>query len=104
VALEKLPQEIPQLLDDLQKHLFEQAKTRLKSMWHKTEKLADFGAKLKDQGGFYQASWCGNAVCETALKDYQATIRCMLLDGKTFPTCFHCGEDSAHDVLIAKAY
>ncbi len=104
VSLDNIAQELPQLLDDIHQHMFEKARTRMKSMWHKTEKLSAFGAMLEKHGGFYQTSWCGNAECENELKNYKATIRCILEGDTTFTTCFHCSATSKHDVLVAKAY
>ncbi len=103
IPLTQIPQELPLLLDDIQQHLFERAQIRLKQMWHKSEKLAEFGPQLDKQVGFYQTSWCGNAKCEAELKKYKATIRC-ILDGREFDTCFYCGKQSKQDVLVAKAY
>ena len=103
IAFAQIAQELPILLGDIQKHLFDRAQLRLQSKTYKVEKLADFGPQLDKKPGFYLTSWCGKQVCETALKEFKATIRCVL-DSKEFETCFLCGEQSKQDVLVAKAY
>ncbi len=103
IAFAQIAQEVPTLLDDIQKHLFDKAQSRLQSQTYKVEKLAIFGPQLDTKPGFYLTSWCGKQACEAALKEFKATIRCVL-DSKEFETCFLCGEQSKQDVLVAKAY
>lgn len=90
-------------LTEIQHALFEKANERLHAMWHKGAKLTEFGKTLSDTGGFWQTGWCGSTDCEKKLKEYQATIRC-LLGQKTFAECFNCNEKSAKDILVAKSY
>jgi prolyl-tRNA synthetase, family I len=103
VSFDTLTQEIGLLLETIQNEMFERAKAKRASMWHKEAKLAGFGKKLEDESGFYQTGWCGNPVCEEQLKAYKATTRCILPE-KTFETCFYCDAPSKHDVLVAKSY
>lgn len=90
-------------LNEIQHALYDRALERLNAMWYKGEKLTEFGKTLSDKGGFWQTGWCGKKECEKKLKEYQATIRC-LLDQKTFSTCFNCDAASNTDVLVAKSY
>ena len=90
-------------LSELQAGLFERAKQKRQSMWHKKAKLADFAQDLENIGGFYQTGWCGRTECETIVKAHKATIRCVLQEHE-FSTCFNCDQKSDHDILIAKAY
>jgi len=76
------------LLEKVQQQMFDHAKKRQQAMWHKEEKLDNFGPMLEKEGGFYQTGWCGNDVCERELKKYKAFTRCMLTD-KTFTSCFN---------------
>ncbi len=91
------------LLNTLQQALFERAKTRLKEQWHFGKKLAEFGPELDKNGGFYQVGWCAKNECEDLLKQYKATIRCVL-DEQVNADCFACGQPSPSDVLVAKSY
>lgn len=90
-------------LDSLQKEMFERALQRQKKMWHSVESLDDLGKAISQRIGFYQTGWCGDAACEAQLKNYQATIRC-LIDQKIKERCFSCSRLSKQDVLVAKSY
>ena len=103
VALNNIAEHVDDLLDTVQKTMLERATEKRNAMWYKEAKLADLGPQLQKQAGFYQTGWCGNSECEEQLKEYQATIRC-LLDEKTFDVCFYCTESSKQDVLVAKSY
>lgn len=94
---------VEQKLTMLQDALFKRAQERLKSMWHKGEKLADFGPVMEKEAGIYQTGWCKDPACEQELKKYKAFTRCLLPE-KTTAVCFHCGNPSQVDVLVAKAY
>ena len=103
IQLDRITQEIPQMIEIIQNELFERAQKRMKKQWEKAEKLTEFGPQLDKKPVFFQTGWCGNTACEVALKEYKATIR-VLLDGHEFKSCFHCEQSSKHDVLVAKAY
>ncbi len=94
---------IPVKLQQLQDLMFARAQTRLQSMWHKVAKLSDFGSKLADNNGIYQAGWCLEPACELLLKEHKATVRC-LLDTGEFKTCFACDLPSQSDIIIGKSY
>jgi len=103
VALGSVAEVVGQTLDVIQKTMFERAQERLRSHWHKAEKLSDFGPRLDEHNGIYQTGWCGNPACEQELKKFKATTRC-LIDEKTSAVCFYCTNASKGDVLVAKAY
>jgi prolyl-tRNA synthetase len=103
VPLDALTSHITALLDTVHTQLYERASQKLKSMWHKGDKLVNFGPKIDSEGGLYQVGWCGNAACEQKLKDYKAFTRC-LVNEHTASHCFACDTASAMDVLVAKAY
>lgn len=90
-------------LDMVQQELFKRAQERMKQQWHMSAKLTEFGADLDTKQGFYQTGWCRDAACEARLKEYKATIRCLLPDHR-FAECFVCNKKSPSDILVAKAY
>lgn len=102
IALSELRYEIVSLLNTMQSVLFEKAQARVHHMRRVSDNLAEFGPLL-EEGVFYQTSWCERAECETELKNYKASIRC-IIDGKTFETCFHCKQPSKNDVIVARSY
>ncbi len=103
VAIDALIHEVPQLLDLMHAEMLALATKRRDEMWYEAEKISEFGPQLDEKPGFYQTGWCGNAECETQLKQYKATTRCVL-DKKTFEHCFYCTNPSKSDVLVAKSY
>lgn len=103
ISLSELKNEIVGLLNTMQVTLFERAQARTHSMKYTNDSLALFGPQLEQDHKFFQTSWCGEAACETELKNYKASIRC-IRQGLTFATCFNCQKASKHDVLVARSY
>jgi prolyl-tRNA synthetase len=97
------PHHVESLLNTIQNTLFENAQKKLTLMHKKGEKLAEFGPQLEDGGYFYQTGWCGSPECENQLKQYKATIRC-IIDEHTMKSCFACDNVSKHDVLVGRSY
>lgn len=102
IQLPGIVNEIKQLLDTIQNTLFERAKEKVNSMRHKSDDLKEFGQQL-DEGKFFQTSWCEKAECEAELKNYKASIRC-IIEGLTYKSCFNCKQASTKDVLVARSY
>lgn len=94
---------IEELLKNIHQQLFDRAKERLKSQWEFAEDLAKFGPVIEKNAGAYQVGWCQENSCEDQLKQYKATIRC-ILEESTQKSCFYCKKRSVNDVLVAKAY
>jgi prolyl-tRNA synthetase len=103
IAIEQIEKHLVALLERIQSELLERATLRLKENWHHAKQLTDFAPRLAEQGGFYQVGWCRDSACEHALKEHQATIRCLVSE-HTQKTCFHCGKASLGDILVAKSY
>lgn len=103
VPMHDLSTTLLEKLDNFHNQLYTAADERLKSQWYKGEKLANFGKELEKIGGFWQTGYCGSSACEQQLKQYKATVRCILQDA-TFTTCFNCDTQSNNDVLVAKSY
>jgi len=103
VPMDHAIEAIEDKLKELQSELFKRAQARLRGMWHKAEKLADFGPRMEKDGGLYQTGWCKEPACEQELKKYKAFTRCLLQE-KTMDRCFNCEKPSVVDVLVAKAY
>ena len=57
-------------------------------------------------GGFAHSHWCGDARCETQVKeDLGVTIRCIPFDPQPEAgACISCGKPGAQRVVYAKAY
>ena len=104
VALDQLVNEISSMLESMHHALYQRAQDRYQAMWHKVEKLADFGKQLEEQAGIYQTGWCKDAACEQQLKPYTGSIRCLLETSHEMKVCFGCDMPSVVDVIAAKSY
>ena len=103
ISLDGLAQTLQQAFITVHQTLFTRVQDRYKAMWNKIPKLAQFGPKMQEQNGIYQAGWCGMKECEAQLKEYQGTIRCLISE-KSFDVCFACDMKSISDVIIGKSY
>ncbi len=106
LPVETLDETVPALLDEIQQALFDKALRHRTDNSHIVDDYADFQSRV-GSGGFYHMRWCGNAACETKVKDdTKATIRCLPLTGDADAgPCIVCGE-AAEGVraIFARAY
>ena len=112
-TLEKctMPQEgivehIVELLDQIQKGIFEKALNFRNSMITRVDTWDEFCRVLDEKGGFISAHWDGTVETEVAIKEAtKATIRCIPLDVEEEEgTCIFSGKPSHHRVLFARSY
>lgn len=104
ISFDQLAHTIPSMLDKMHHDLYQKAQNRYAAMWHKIEKLEDFGQQLEQYGGIYQTGWCKDAACEQLLKPYTGSIRCLLEESFEMKSCFGCTMPSVVDVIAAKSY
>ena len=97
---------IVQLLDDIQKAIYDKALAYRDSHITKADTWDEFVKLLDEKGGFISAFWDGTPETEAAIKEKtKATIRCIPLnnpqeDGK----CILTGKPATQRVLFAQAY
>lgn len=90
-------------LESIQNELFARAQKRYEQMWHKADKLENFAKDLEEHNGIYQVGWCQMHECEQKLKEFGASIRCMI-EKNEMQECFGCGMSSKGDVIVGRAY
>jgi len=97
---------ISDLLEQIQKDLFNTALEYRNSHITKVENFEEFKSVLNDKGGFVSAHWDGTAATEERIQELtKATIRCIPLDAiEEAGTCVFTGNPSTKRVLFAKAY
>lgn len=77
LPLEGIAQKVKELLDDIQKAIFEKARTYRDAHIYECDNYDEFKERIKD-GGFFLCHWDGTAETEAKIKeDTQATIRCV---------------------------
>lgn len=97
---------ISDLLEKIQKELFEKALNYRNTHITEVNSFEEFKEVLYSKGGFVSAHWDGTAATEEKIKELtKATIRCIPLDRvEEAGSCVFTGESSIGRVLFAKAY
>ena len=97
---------ISDLLEQIQKDLYDKAFNYRDSHITEVNSFEEFKEILENKGGFLAAHWDGTAETEEKIKDLtKATIRCIPLNRKEeLGKCVLTGEKSLGRVLFAKAY
>lgn len=104
-SIEGIEDHIEQLLEDIQKNIYQKAL----DFRAKTTKTVNTYEEFKvaiEEGGFILAHWDGTPETEEKIKaETKATIRCIPLQGdKTPGVCMVTGKPSSQRVLFARAY
>ncbi|HEY1074206.1 MAG TPA: proline--tRNA ligase [Patescibacteria group bacterium] len=105
VGLADVTAKVKQLLEDIQKNLYYQARLRRDERTFTIDDYATFQERI-EHGAFLYAHWCGSEECEKQIKDEtKATIRCIPFDQPAETgTCIKCGGASHKRALFARAY
>ncbi len=95
-----------QLMEDIQKNLFQRAKELRERNTHIVDTWDEFVKILEEKPGFIYAHWDGTNETEKLIKEKtKATIRCIPLDApEENGKCILTGNPSTKRVLFAKAY
>jgi prolyl-tRNA synthetase len=104
VAQQGIAASVVQLLEEIQKALYERALEFRKSNTADTSNYGDF--KKAVEKGFALSWWCGGGDCEAKIKEEtKATMRCIPLEqtagsGK----CVYCGQPANEKAVFGRAY
>jgi len=106
VSLDEIAAKIRELLQAIQKDMFEKAKARRDASISVAVDYEEFKDAVKNKPGFIKAMWCGNQACEDKIKeDTTATSRCMpFLQEKLSDVCVCCKKPAKKMVYWGKAY
>lgn len=114
IPLAELSEKIPELLEEIQQNLFEEAKAyrdrHLRTDISTFEEMTAFFTpknvdKPEIHGGFVRAKWCGDPKTEELLNDLKVTIRCLPLDQTgTEGKCILTGKPATLDAIFGKSY
>ena len=106
VPMQGLAGRVRELLDAVQKNLFDRAVAFRDEHTQRVSTYDEFRAAMEGRPGFVIAPWCGSADCEAQIKAHtQATIRHMPINAAT-PTghCIRCDNAAQAEAWFAKAY
>lgn len=106
ISVSNVENYVIELLKDIQKGMFNKAKTFQEEHITDVEDFEEFKEQLESKGGFLRAHWDGTPETEDKIKELtKATIRCIPLDEKPSEgKCVFTGKPSSQRVLFAKAY
>lgn len=107
VALDEIETRLSEILEDIQKALFEKAKAFRDSHIHTATNMDEMKDIAENQIGFIRAMWCGDDACEEAIKDQTGgvTSRCIPEEQEEISNvCVCCGKPAKHMVYWGKAY
>ncbi len=106
VGQENLVEHVQDLLEEIQKNLFDKAFEYRKEHTTEVNTFEEFQDVLENKTGFVSAHWDGTVETEEKIKELtKATIRCIPIDRKQEEgICVLTGKPSQGRVLFAKAY
>jgi len=105
LAMDGLAARIQQLLDDVQRSLFDRARTFRDEHTHRVSTYEEFKQVMEGRPGFVIAPWCGSTDCEAQIKnETQATIRNMPRSGAPGGSCIRCDQKAIAEAWFAKSY
>ncbi len=106
VSLDEVSAKLAQLLDTIQKEMFERAKAHRDAHISDAHNYEEFKQALEQKPGFIRGMWCGDRACEEKIKeDTTATSRCMPFEQEQISgVCVCCGKPARKLVFWGKAY
>ncbi|MCR4938460.1 MAG: proline--tRNA ligase [Lachnospiraceae bacterium] len=107
VSLAGLEARIGEILEQMQKDMYDSAKARRDSQTYEASDYEEFKNIFAEKTGFVKALWCGDRACEDKIKEELAvTSRCMPLENAdvTEGSCVCCGRPAKKMVYWGKAY
>ena len=108
VPIETIADAAKDLLEEIQKNLFEKAKAFRDAHIYEADDYKTFVKTADEKPGFIKAHWCGDPACEEKIKeDTTCTSRCIPFKGgepKDGAVCVCCGRKAKHLVYWGKAY
>ena len=94
-----------ELMDNIQSNLFTRARKRRDEMTYEAQTVDEMREIIENHPGFIIADWCGDQVCEEALKEVGGLkSRCILEGEPATHKCVVCGRDAKHKVVWGIQY
>lgn len=93
------------LLETIQKDMYERAKKRREELTFEAHNLKDIEDILNTQPGLIHAMWCGDAKCEEKIKEIKGCkSRCIVEEEKIDDKCVCCGKEAKYHVIWGIQY
>lgn len=106
VGVSHLAEVVADLLNQIQRDLYETARTKLHTYTEDVSSLERLYERAFTNAGFSRAGWCEDAACEARVKaESRATIRCLPLEQpQEHGSCVVCGRPASVTAIFARAY
>jgi prolyl-tRNA synthetase len=106
IAIGAVEERVPRALSDIQRSLYEDALRFRDAHTTRVTTYDELRAAIDDPGGFVIGGWCGDATCETKVKDEtKATIRFLPLEpDRPDGPCVVCAQAAVDTAAWAIAY
>ncbi|MDO4983019.1 MAG: proline--tRNA ligase [Eubacteriales bacterium] len=106
VSLDELKERIPEVLDAVQKGLYDKAKKNLDEHIYTAYSLDEAKKLQEENGGFIKTMWCGELQCELDMKEKAGmSSRCIPFEQEHLSdVCACCGKPAKHMIYWGVAY
>ena len=106
IALSEIATRIPEVLEDVQRGLYEKAKKNLDEHIYAAHSLNEAKELQEKNGGFIKTMWCGDLQCELDMKEKAGmSSRCIpFKQEKLGDVCACCGKPAKHMIYWGVAY
>ena len=96
---------VSDLLDTIQKDMYERAKKRRDELTFEAHNKEEIEKILNTQPGFIHAMWCGDIKCEEEIKQIKGCkSRCIVNEKAIDEKCVCCGKDAKYHVIWGIQY
>ncbi len=102
----KFDREVLNVLDKLQKRLFNKSRKYTQKNTHQVDSYTQFKKVINQKKGFIKAFWCGDPKCEQKIQNQtKATIRSIpVKQSSRAGKCIKCNKKAKTQALFARAY
>ncbi len=106
VALDQVESKTTELLDTIQKDMYEAAKAHREEHTYVAKNFDEFVKTFNEKSGFVKSMWCGEQACEDKIKEeLSVTSRCMPFEQENLSdVCVCCGKPAKKMVYWGRAY
>ena len=106
VKLEELEKKLNDMLEDIQKNMYNMCQKRLEEKTQVATNMEEFEKEINENQGYIKAMWCGDVECEDKIKEVTgAHSRCIpFKQEKLSSKCVCCGKEAKTMVVWGRQY